>query len=710
MTNSIFLDELEEALEYYRIRASSTQTNPFSEPTPPDVHAAMTLGNLHYLGRRGVPQDLSLALHYFEIAADGGNREAAGTAGKFHLLGIGYDGDEMAFHDRYGSHKDINPYRFLGDTERALKYLKMGAPGGLAGCDPKIHQKGDTITPCDAEAMNGLGLVYLVGIPGKVPRAVTTATRFFMLARDRGSADASFHLGMLRLGWWSQGEGDDNWNAAMAIHNDDSIDINTMDETETVSPTLAERRQKMKEIKIQQNTGGGSRFFPPTFDDNDADFVSRTANMAAAAVGKIPKISAEEKRRKNLQIGVTELTKAANKGHIQAVHRLALINSHGLEVNSVGNRVKPKFTTTTTTRKGDEHYIYRPNCGTALNLFKLLLDAAPITSQRTRRAYKQYISGDIIGSLKNYMAAAETGNVVGMMNAAWILDRHCPLSQQDNWKCKRASLRYWVEAGRLGNEEAILNLGDFYYYNKLGDSTPNSAQVPQGGRGQGHIVIQLQKVLNWILFPETLWKDGKSWLIQFTKQFVLRKKRKKSKMNKKTQQTQQTCSTEDGEQTCAASVLEDTTSTSTSTTATARMEEETTTVEDNLKIAASYYKQAASEHKSARANFNLGFMHQWGIGLTQDFPLAKRHYDLAIGMNPIAVQLALCGMRWHEKLVRWHLNTIEHEKSSKIRIIPGNNGRINVILSHFLTGETGVIIALCMVLQKLLRKRRTRNA
>lgn len=191
-------------------------------------------------------------------------------------------------------------------------------------------------------------------------------------------------------------------------------------------------------------------------------------------------------------------------------------------------------------------------------------------------------------------------------------------------------------------------------------------------------------------------------------------------MNKKTQQTQQTCSTEDGEQTCAASVLEvtkdkantmeDTTSTSTGTTATARMEEETTTVEDNLKIAASYYKQAASEHKSARANFNLGFMHQWGIGLTQDFPLAKRHYDLAIGMNPIAVQLALCGMRWHEKLVRWHLNTIEHEKSSKIRIIPGNNGRINVILSHFLTGETGVIIALCMVLQKLLRKRRTRNA
>ena len=74
--------------------------------------------------------------------------------------------------------------------------------------------------------------------------------------------------------------------------------------------------------------------------------------------------------------------------------------------------------------------------------------------------------------------------------------------------------------------------------------------------------------------------------------------------------------------------------------------------EDHMAIAAQYYRKAAEEHKSARANFNLGFMHEWGLGLTQDFPLAKRHYDLAGEEASIASSIALWAMSAHQRMVK----------------------------------------------------------
>mmetsp|Transcript_25976 Transcript_25976/g.55619 ORF Transcript_25976/g.55619 Transcript_25976/m.55619 type:complete len:180 (-) Transcript_25976:2129-2668(-) len=79
-------------------------------------------------------------------------------------------------------------------------------------------------------------------------------------------------------------------------------------------------------------------------------------------------------------------------------------------------------------------------------------------------------------------------------------------------------------------------------------------------------------------------------------------------------------------------------------------------MEEDLHTAAYYYQIACEKHQSARANFNLGFMHQWGLGLKQDFPMAKRHYDLALTHNydeaEIAVQIALMAISVHEFAIR----------------------------------------------------------
>ncbi|EJD40276.1 HCP-like protein [Auricularia subglabra TFB-10046 SS5] len=70
--------------------------------------------------------------------------------------------------------------------------------------------------------------------------------------------------------------------------------------------------------------------------------------------------------------------------------------------------------------------------------------------------------------------------------------------------------------------------------------------------------------------------------------------------------------------------------------------------------AAGYYHSAVETHVSALAMWNLGWMYEHGRGVTQDFHLAKRYYDMALETNteaafPVLLSLAKLHMRalWH---------------------------------------------------------------
>lgn len=49
-----------------------------------------------------------------------------------------------------------------------------------------------------------------------------------------------------------------------------------------------------------------------------------------------------------------------------------------------------------------------------------------------------------------------------------------------------------------------------------------------------------------------------------------------------------------------------------------------------------YFYRRAKDLNNAQAMFNLGYMHEHGKGLPQDFHLAKRHYDMAAEADPVA--------------------------------------------------------------------------
>ncbi|KZV61977.1 HCP-like protein [Peniophora sp. CONT] len=104
--------------------------------------------------------------------------------------------------------------------------------------------------------------------------------------------------------------------------------------------------------------------------------------------------------------------------------------------------------------------------------------------------------------------------------------------------------------------------------------------------------------------------------------------------------------------------------------------------------AAAYYQSAADTQLSALAMWNLGWMYENGVGVAQDFHLAKRHYDGALEMNaeaylPVTISLAKLYARsaWHTLLGRegglgiWKAETDEEIGEEARREIEGARER-----------------------------------
>jgi len=92
----------------------------------------------------------------------------------------------------------------------------------------------------------------------------------------------------------------------------------------------------------------------------------------------------------------------------------------------------------------------------------------------------------------------------------------------------------------------------------------------------------------------------------------------------------------------------------------------------DLDKASTCYHNAAENHHSAQALWNLGWMHENGIGpVSQDYHMAKRYYDLALDMNAEAylpVKLSLLKLRvrsWWNGVTGGKINGIQPEEDSE---------------------------------------------
>lgn len=91
----------------------------------------------------------------------------------------------------------------------------------------------------------------------------------------------------------------------------------------------------------------------------------------------------------------------------------------------------------------------------------------------------------------------------------------------------------------------------------------------------------------------------------------------------------------------------------------------------DLDAASTCYHTAAEGHHSAQAFWNLGWMHENGIAVSQDFHMAKRFYDLALETNSEAylpVKLALGKLRlrsWWNKVSGGTIKSINDRSSEE---------------------------------------------
>lgn len=92
--------------------------------------------------------------------------------------------------------------------------------------------------------------------------------------------------------------------------------------------------------------------------------------------------------------------------------------------------------------------------------------------------------------------------------------------------------------------------------------------------------------------------------------------------------------------------------------------------------ASTCYHNAADAHHSAQAYWNLGWMHENGVAVPQDFHMAKRYYDLALDTNSEAylpVKLSLLKLR-----ARGYWNRITNGDINPIRDDEGKLDCVNL--------------------------------
>jgi len=353
---------------------------------------------------------------------------------------------------------------------------------------------------------------------------------------------------------------------------------------------------------------------------------------------------------------IGDLTKAAKGGYLPSIHRLAIVKAHGIGTSR--------------------------NCGQAVDLFQQMAELGPLAAHRMREGYRHYQAGRREESLAHYLVAAETGVELAQSNAAFLLEQGSCLGL-DEQACASASLRLWKAAAKQGNAEAYMKVGDFHYYGKL-------------NKGNGSVRFDVLSEVRRTM------KVG----VRELDRIVRRQIGMQERQNRRE-------STAD-ENTCDAAVEEE------GGTCPARPNTpEEQLVLENYDNAAMYYRKAADQN-IPHAMFNLGYMYEWGIGVKQDFPLAKRHYDLAAAANPdanIPVQIALVVMKVHERALKlWRQRkeeddvaaALEEEKEGGAQENHGRRKRpgfLRVIVKHVMSLDSLCILSLLLFLFFFIRHR-----
>ncbi|KAI8810668.1 hypothetical protein BJ742DRAFT_886096, partial [Cladochytrium replicatum] len=221
----------------------------------------------------------------------------------------------------------------------------------------------------------------------------------------------------------------------------------------------------------------------------------------------------------------------------------------------------------------------KENCLAGVQYYKYVAERGCWSDPIMQEAYKSYLLEDIEGAFIRYLLAAERGYELGQLNSAWLIDTGIsafdPMESQffaNGSDPYESALSLWNRAANQGSVDARVKVGDYYYYG-LGTGNNEKASTIDSSDKESRLHHELAPGgwKHWI--PEQIRDMLPKHLLP-----VARGK-------------------------------------------------------PDPERAAMYYLVAAQTDFSAMAMWNLGWMHENGVGVEKDFHLAKRLYDQSLTTN-----------------------------------------------------------------------------
>ncbi|KAJ3379217.1 ERAD-associated protein [Lobulomyces angularis] len=237
----------------------------------------------------------------------------------------------------------------------------------------------------------------------------------------------------------------------------------------------------------------------------------------------------------------------------------------------------------------------KKSCLIGVGYYKNLVERADWHMPWHHRAQELYNEGDFEGAYIAFSLAAELGYEVSQTNAAWMIDSVEHTESLLSTESYRSALNFWNRAANQGNVDARVKMGDYHYYgygiNQEEDESQENFENDESNpaaKKENDFKTKNDKLENKITSNDISFAQK---LFNFFGFNYFKKN--------------EVC---------------------------------------DYEKAALYYQVAAESEHSAIAFFNLGYMHEHGLGVEEDYHLAKRCYDLSLTTNPgayLPVKLAI---------------------------------------------------------------------
>ncbi|KAJ1547289.1 ERAD-associated protein [Nowakowskiella sp. JEL0078] len=533
----------------------------------------------------GVERDYAKALLYYSFAALGGDTIAQHTLGYYHFKDIATP---------HSCEDSVHYYKLV--ATKVVETFKSGPPGGLT-----VHSNPTKLADTIMGGVFGTG----ASGPGQPKEATTSAAsnedllELTIIEADKGDTISQFHVGQI----YYYGTLGIEKNYALAAHY-------FLKAARTPVPLASEGKELLPEAKkvvtaiaqscgyvgrmswrgegMKQNTAAARDWFEKGAKLENPMSWNGLGMMHMDGVAGLPK---------NTNQAVKYFTNAAKHDNPDAQVHLGeiMLSSERPDYNNIiryfsaaarYNHILALWHLGRLVLEGYGDSTKR--CLTALTNFKTLVEHGNWNDPVIHDAHKDFKKGDIEGSLIQYLMAAEQGYDVAQLNAAWLIDsgHYKPKSGESifhpNTSLYEVALNLWNRAANQNaNVDARVKMGNYFFY----------------GLGTSRFLSTTE---NGTEVEQAKGKSNIMEILQFLADWDIIPKR----------------------------ILD-------------RFKGDST---PDYEKAAMYYQVAAQTEYSALAMWNLGWMHENGIGVRKDYHLAKRLYDQALNTNPNAylpVYLAL---------------------------------------------------------------------